>query len=120
MTLSEWLRERMRSRGWTQNELARVLGVSPMQMSDIIRKNHFPGDKILQQISDRLHISMGYLHYLGGYSWMEKESVREKATQLAELMKESPIIGDLWQEIDRANEGTLQEVLNYIRYLNSR
>jgi len=119
MTLSEFLMGRIKGRGWSQRHFASVVGISATEVTDILMKGHIPGDKVLQRISHEMKVSMAYLHQISGYSWMEPPEIRHRATELARVMDNSPLLKEFWEEAEDASVDELEKAISYLRYLKA-
>ena len=108
-----------RGRRWSQRTSAAKIEISATVATDILRKGHIPGDRILQRIADGFGVSMAFLDQLAGYSRREDTGIRGQATRLARLLENVPLYRELYQELESATQGQLEQALHFLRLLKS-
>ena len=57
MRFSEWLRAEIKKRGWSQEELAERMGITPAQVSYVLNEQRGPGDKFCRDLAYALKMS---------------------------------------------------------------
>jgi len=119
MTLSDWLLGRIRGRGWSQRRFAAAVEISPTEVTDILHKGHVPGLAILQRIANEFDTSLAFLLQLLGYSVRERKGIAAETARLAQLLQNSPLLTQIWEELETATPEQLDGTLTFIRFLKS-
>ena len=119
MTLGEWLTDTTRERRWSQRTFAAKIEISATVATDILKKGQIAGDRILQRMADGFGVSMAFLDQLAGYSRREDPGIRREATRLARLLANAPLHRELYQELESATQGQLEQALQFLRFLKS-
>lgn len=101
-SFSDWLKQKLVDKGWTQGELSRRSGVSRGAISNIIKNRRDPSPESCNQFADAFN--------------MPAEDVLRRAGYLEALKPDSAAVRQILEIVRQLNDADQKEVLMYAKY----
>lgn len=110
-SMSETLRTLRLSAGYSQGEMAKMLGVAPSTISMYENGNRSPYYDVLKKYSEIFNVDYNYLHGDDGIVKVEQKSVFAPSNDV-DITEEKKLLLDLFDQVPEEQQ---QMVLNMIK-----